>query len=201
LLKTPCTVRGMRGAAVHSGRRARGRPAPEGSQGRGARPRMSWGAGDTGVRPALGRTSGLDVGLLLRRVHAARREGNLHGDAGVLCDAGASRFGKTDWERAPMALRCDQPTDLAHRGTQPEGIRPNEHARKSPCRRMNESRIAVAIRRFDRDLGYVRRSDDVSFRQRRACRRVALRSNGPDDGCAYSGRPACRMASMTEPDQ
>jgi hypothetical protein len=43
LLKTPCTVRGMRGAAIHSGRRARRRPAPEGSQGRGARPRMSWG--------------------------------------------------------------------------------------------------------------------------------------------------------------
>src|SRR5580704_1864233 len=31
-----------------TGRRARRRPAPEGSQGRGARPRMSWGAGAPG---------------------------------------------------------------------------------------------------------------------------------------------------------
>src|ERR1700681_2505053 len=38
-----------------TGRRARRRPAPEGSQGRGARPRMR------GFRPALGRTSGLDM--------------------------------------------------------------------------------------------------------------------------------------------
>src|SRR3984893_11809285 len=42
-----------------TGRRARRRPAPEGSQGRGAKPRMSWGAG-RGC-PALGRTSGLDM--------------------------------------------------------------------------------------------------------------------------------------------
>ena len=32
-----------------TGRRARRRPAPEGSQGRGARPRMSWGAGSAGA--------------------------------------------------------------------------------------------------------------------------------------------------------
>src|SRR3984893_8618589 len=34
-----------------TGRRARRRPAPEGSQGRGARPRMSWGAGRTQGSP------------------------------------------------------------------------------------------------------------------------------------------------------
>jgi hypothetical protein len=45
------------------------------------------------------------------------------------------------------------------------------------------------------------RNGSAASRVTRACRRVALRSNGPDDGCAYSGRPACRMASMTEPDQ
>ena len=36
------------------------------------------------VGTRLERREGLDVGLLLRRVHAARREGNLHVDAGIL---------------------------------------------------------------------------------------------------------------------
>ena len=36
------------------------------------------------VGPRLERREGLDVGLLLRRVHAPRREGHLHVDAGIL---------------------------------------------------------------------------------------------------------------------
>ena len=36
------------------------------------------------VGARLERREGLDVGLLLRRVHAARREGHLHVDAGIL---------------------------------------------------------------------------------------------------------------------
>ena len=47
-----------------TGRRARRRPAPEGSQGRGARPRMSWGAGSE-------RTSGLDMCALREALKAA----------------------------------------------------------------------------------------------------------------------------------
>ena len=37
------------------------------------------------VGPRFERREGLHVGLILRRIHAARREGDLHVDAGILC--------------------------------------------------------------------------------------------------------------------
>ena len=62
-----------------------------------------------------------------------------------------------------VALGGNALADVAHRGTKPERVRPDQHGRMRPGRRVNEGRVAGAVRRLDLDAGF----HDRQLRRRR----------------------------------
>ena len=77
-----------------------------------------------------------------------------------------------------ISFGSDAFAEVAYHRAQAQRIRPNQHSRMRTFRRVNEDRVAGAVRRFDINVGF----DDRQFF---ACRRT---SSSAKTGCQWTTR-------------